>query len=585
MPEFEPHDVRETATRLRLPAARQRWMEHEGKTINSADLEKRGQPPYLLIMDLAFAASFSAIANILQEPDAVAGGVPAFFALYLPVVWVWNHVNTRLNVADAEDLSFELSVMGMSLLALLMSYQLPRCFVDDGRGTACLQVVSLYGGARAVMLCLTLWISVFVEGMRLMLWFDLLAALGWGLAIGLGLWRIIMREHGFDIVVVMLPCVFVWDVALLCAMIYFRRNAGGMRLAKLLPKTHLPMSIPYTEARMERMVTVVIGATIQNSLANAREHQDLLSVMTVGAYVVVSSGTLADLGLEPSTNPRRLTSRGVSVHLLRAFAPHIGTVLVKITYFDLSVGGRTSAEVHLHALRLSYKRGVAWTLTHLLLFGTILWLGTAVMQKTSVDDDVDAEATRCGRAFNLSAAFVAYLACVTLLHLLHKGGHGHRRLSKPRRVALRCVLMAALFVLPAFSCSGLAENDVPICTLALLMLTLQTAIELWGRGRSTPLASDEGEGEAGDGRAAREEEARGSERERPLGHGSLCAETFGGELSKEKRPSGRGGERAGVQLSTFSGKSHITSATESGKSGHEPSLRGTAGSIQEVPRL
>ena len=38
-------------------------------------------------------------------------------------------------VADAEDLSFELSVMGMSLLALLMSYQLPRCFVDDGRGT------------------------------------------------------------------------------------------------------------------------------------------------------------------------------------------------------------------------------------------------------------------------------------------------------------------------------------------------------------------------------------------------------------------------------------------------------------------
>ena len=180
------HDVRETAARFRLPRARQQWVETaDGKTINSADTQKRGMPPYLLILDLGYAAFFSAASSLI---DSVAD-VPTFFALYFSVAWTLWIVNQRMNIADAEDVSFELFVFAMALLVLVMAFDAPECF-REYRTPACVEFAMLYGGARLLLLFFSAYLAYFLPGIRLMIAMEILGPLGYGSAIGIGLWRI-----------------------------------------------------------------------------------------------------------------------------------------------------------------------------------------------------------------------------------------------------------------------------------------------------------------------------------------------------------------------------------------------------------
>jgi hypothetical protein len=58
LPRFDNSDIRETASRWRKPTPRQQWvLDHDSlQLVNTADQQRRGMPPYLLIVDLVFAA-------------------------------------------------------------------------------------------------------------------------------------------------------------------------------------------------------------------------------------------------------------------------------------------------------------------------------------------------------------------------------------------------------------------------------------------------------------------------------------------------------------------------------------------------
>ena len=82
---------RETAARLFWPAQRQDWIEKEdGTIVNSADGVKRAIPAYMLCLDLIFAAAFNSISQILVEG---LDRIHYFFALFLPIMWLWQHFN------------------------------------------------------------------------------------------------------------------------------------------------------------------------------------------------------------------------------------------------------------------------------------------------------------------------------------------------------------------------------------------------------------------------------------------------------------------------------------------------------------
>lgn len=128
--EFEAHDARETASRFRLPAPRQIWVEDpvSGNRVNSAEGQARGMPPYLLIIDLVFTAASSQAARLVDFNDLA--GVPYFFMLLTTIIWLWVVLCNRLNCYDAEDLSFEIFTFLMATSLIALSFHIPSCFID-----------------------------------------------------------------------------------------------------------------------------------------------------------------------------------------------------------------------------------------------------------------------------------------------------------------------------------------------------------------------------------------------------------------------------------------------------------------------
>ena len=160
---FEPHDVRESALRFRYPVLRQRWLKLEGsnRRVNSADREKRGMPPYLLIMDLAFSALITDVARVTVGTDGI-NGLNNFWFLYCPLGWMWMTLNLRYAVADPEDISAELFVFASMTVLLYLVYLVRPCFIADvvGDGTgACTDWIVAYGLVRALNLALAAYIA------------------------------------------------------------------------------------------------------------------------------------------------------------------------------------------------------------------------------------------------------------------------------------------------------------------------------------------------------------------------------------------------------------------------------------------
>ena len=210
---FDPHDIRQTAARFRWPVQRQQWVvTDDGGTTrrhNSADAQKRGVPPYLLIMDLVFAAIFTATSQVMYLGH---GGVALFFALFLPQMWLWMLTNYRYNGFDAEDISFELVNVLLMVGVMGLATNLKGCFcslmtredswflsysnssstfapvysqmvderceganeVEHVEGEVCALFFVTYAGVRLLLGALSLYVAYHVRRARALLWRELL---------------------------------------------------------------------------------------------------------------------------------------------------------------------------------------------------------------------------------------------------------------------------------------------------------------------------------------------------------------------------------------------------------------------------
>ena len=182
-PEVE-HDIRETLASHRRPHARQQWVDINGSRVNSADLEPRGTPPYLLIMDLAFSGLFSQLGLAIRDyPNYDLAGVGLFFMVYLPCAWLWLFVSNLLNRCDAEDMRFEISLSIINACVLALAFRAEDCLLDGiatapshhtaaGQSTTldgfngCRVFVLAFCSARLVVLLFCAYIAMFVKELR-----------------------------------------------------------------------------------------------------------------------------------------------------------------------------------------------------------------------------------------------------------------------------------------------------------------------------------------------------------------------------------------------------------------------------------
>ena len=304
---FDPHDIRQTAARFRWPVQRQQWVvTDDGGTTrrhNSADAQKRGVPPYLLIMDLVFAAIFTATSQVMYLGH---GGVALFFALFLPQMWLWMLTNYRYNGFDAEDISFELVNVLLMVGVMGLATNLKGCFcslmtredswflsysnssstftpvysqmvderceganeVEHVEGEVCALFFVTYAGVRLLLGALSLYVAYHVRRARALLWRELLV-----LIILVPLLFAIFVELGSDATSV---TVVLWLAAMLidvlldvgCHVWLACTPASCEPVARAL-MLRVPMNIAYAEARYERMFVIAVGNVVANAIADS----------------------------------------------------------------------------------------------------------------------------------------------------------------------------------------------------------------------------------------------------------------------------------------------------------------------------
>ena len=218
-----------------------------------------------------------------------------------------------------------------------------------------------------------------------------------------------------------------------------KRWRPGPCLSLLVSKKAAPLSIAYLESRHERMVVIVIGSIIASSLRNM-------------------SGLAFD--------------RKQAIFIF--FGVPWLSFLIKLFCFDLSPHPADKAK---HAMRISWRRGALWSMSHLPLFGTVLWMAATLELRLSVADK------SCEASISFSAALAAFLVCTAAIHTVTRGkGKGRRsgcRARDGRRSAspspsLQCGL-------PAFVCFGAMTSSV-YYPVVLGVLTIEALVELWGLG-------------------------------------------------------------------------------------------------------
>lgn len=525
---FAPHDPRETSSRFHAPVPRQVWvMGKSGLQFSSADAERRGMPPYLLVMDLVFAATCATASDLIGNSSELLGvSVLRFFMLLISLMWIWMTINRELNAFDPEDISFELLIFGLAAGMMAITFSLKSCFLhhdpfgvgscwnatfstlahacaaddraacddltalanrtsrcfedgaDDHRSivpshdaagrasNSCFDFLAAFASVRLLLLLLYAYVALHVALVRRVKLSYACASLGvWAAALG----------AAFHL------CAYSPPEAphprLVLELLLFGATASDMALhfgphllcapARCLPNAlAVPQSIAYTETRYQRFVVISIGNVVANCARNEASLRGALSLRVAAS-----------------------TWFGVP---LVAF-------LLKIFYFDLSPHYGGSALTS-HAMRISLPRSVAWQLLHLLLFGSVLWISkaapdlvvrsgeTAAELLAAAEDPggvrVSAGAPCADNAVSFGAALVSYVLCVTLVQLLHRGqGRGQRKLGKTRRLALRLVFVALLVGLTLFAVATAMDTHAYFWLAAALMAT-DVAIELWGRGFS-----------------------------------------------------------------------------------------------------
>ena len=489
---FDPQDVRETSNRFRLPAPRQAWVEVDGTLVNSADSQKRGMPPYLLIMDLGFAA-FCVLAARLQH------ATNRYFGIMMSLLWIWTTINVRLCAYDQEDISSEIFVIllmggvgGMALhLKPCTGYVGGEYVGDDGAtehhrnhtraigsmwladANACFDFMVSFSYVRLLVMALSLYIAAHVPARASILWREAVSFVAWGPAFGALLYLCASSHPSMD------PATSPWLEAIILAttvadillslgpgtpsLLVRRENlpASWQPLFQRTFEVVVPMSIPYFDTRYERLTLIAVGNVISNSVGSA---------FGIDAPPRVAAGFTVVIGVP-----------------LSAF-------LIKVFHFDLSTHHGSSSK-GTHAMRISGYRSACWVLLHLPLFAAISWLAVSI-----TDLVVKSLATphplpsTFKSVFNFCGAWVLFLLCQTSLHLLHKGsGPGARRLSRARRLMMRAAMAASL---PGVAAAAVwyEVSSLGYFWLTMLLLTADAACELYGN-RGQAVARDEASNE------------------------------------------------------------------------------------------
>lgn len=178
----------------------------------------------------------------------------------------------------------------------------------------------------------------------------------------------------------------------------------------------------------------------------------------------------------------------------------------------LSCRHQGDASVESHAMRVSKRRGVAWTLLHLPLFGAVRWVGAALQaiieeesaqmyhgnlsdftaqmraackNSLSGDGSLNCDAVADADAFNFCGSLVLYLLCATSVQVLHRGaGKRARRVGKKKRLMIR---IGAILLLVGGTVTSVKLNwsIVTFFGWTTGLVTLLAVVELWGRGFST----------------------------------------------------------------------------------------------------
>ena len=266
-------DMRETAARFNFPSQRQTWVESsDGRLVNSAEGIKRAIPAYMLCLDLVFAASFNLISDML---------VPGldhfhyFYALFIPIWGLWQHLIYLFNRFDPEDVTSEIFVIIFSSGLLAAAQAASTCswangdtlYAQHSNGDAgCRYFVFCFFGLRLTLTAYTLYICWHVRKAR----------------------RLMARELFYVIVLTPLICYIAirkitaydpwfWSmwliVSLIDDMLFILMPVALAWLKErdicvgivLKAEINVPPNVVYQEARYERMVTIAIG-TVRTGL-------------------------------------------------------------------------------------------------------------------------------------------------------------------------------------------------------------------------------------------------------------------------------------------------------------------------------
>ncbi|KAL1495880.1 hypothetical protein AB1Y20_014524 [Prymnesium parvum] len=440
----EEHDLRETLAHFRRPHPRQRWIERDGAYINTADIEPRGTPPYLLIMDLVFAALFTRMASIITGGTLDQAGY--FFLFCMPYIALWGRICYLLNACDAEDVVFELFSVTVNMLMLLTTFRIQECTVArDG----CAMFASAYGAMRLLVILFEMYLAWFIKEITPLLYRELFAFC----FIGPYLAWLSMISHEVWVGPLVFGC-FIFDTVLFIGAGLlpraapqptgnWMRDAAAHCVHKLswTPTTLDSTRVPYT-ARFERLLIIALGSMVTNSVSEVASLPSMTMELVLAYCIGVPWNTL----------------------------------LLKCFYFDLSPHSRSNP--HLHAMRISSLRGGLWSLSHGPMIASVLWMSASL----SLHLDQRTIAMCDSTCATYGVSIISYLFFVTAIQLLHKGhGHGHRRLGKHLRMSIRVGLMLCLACLLIPACLGMI-NKLFYVWLQCVLLTVEASIELWGRG-------------------------------------------------------------------------------------------------------
>ena len=343
-------------------------------------------PMYMYTLDLCFAASFTVCAEWMKLEGsghgASSSAVGRFFLLFLPLARQWDHTNCLFNRFDVEDAVSEGVVVLMMTGAMVTAVNVRACFFEsdlphpsdeppDPRisDDSCRYFLVAVGATRLVLTAFTLYVALYVADARPRAWRELLllaltAVYAATFVAALSHWQPVFAPSASRTSLQ----AFLFGASLLDTALFMTDDFLPPAAAASAQTTHagdggdgggdgvrksrcamlwtavrmrVPLDGEYLVRRHERMVIISVGTLVADAI---RATLDDISRFDFGALLVCVGTPTAAL-------------------------------LLKVFYFDLSQ--YHGADAGMHAVMVSPARAACWSLLHLPLLGTILWIGVS----------------------------------------------------------------------------------------------------------------------------------------------------------------------------------------------------------------